>query len=78
MIGVCTRYEEHLSIGSRIARATNSMTEPSLDSKPIKEVKGILLIDSPKSLLEKDVSRLLLDLMDKCSSYLVHTSIFAH
>ena len=31
------------------------MTEPSLDSEPIEEVKGILLIDSPESLLEKDV-----------------------
>ena len=26
------------------ARATNPMTEPSLDSQPIKEVKGILLL----------------------------------
>ena len=31
------------------------MTDSSLDSKPIEEVKGILLIDSTKSLLEKDV-----------------------
>ena len=31
------------------------MTEPSLDSEPIEEVKGILLVDSPESLLEKDV-----------------------
>ena len=31
------------------------MTEPSLDSEPIEEVKGILLIDSSESLLEKDV-----------------------
>jgi len=28
----------------QIARATNSMTEPSLDFEPIKEVKGILLL----------------------------------
>ena len=43
------------TISVQIAKATNSMTEPSLDSEPIEEVKGILLIDSPKSLLEKDV-----------------------
>jgi hypothetical protein len=30
------------------------MTEPSLDSEPIEEVKGILFVDSPKSLPEKD------------------------
>jgi len=33
------------------------MTEPSLDSNPIEEVKGILLVDSPESLLEKDAER---------------------
>ena len=43
------------TISVQIAKATNSMTDSSLDSKPIEEVKGILLIDSPKSLLEKDV-----------------------
>jgi len=37
----------------QIARATNSMTEPSLDFEPIKEVKGILLVDSPESPYEK-------------------------
>ena len=31
------------------------MIEPSLDSEPTEEVKGILLVDSPKSLPEKDV-----------------------
>ena len=33
------------------------MIEPSLDSDPIEEVKGILLVDSPESLLEKDAER---------------------
>ena len=41
----------------QIARATNSMTEPSLDSEPIEEKKGILPIDSPKSFLEKHVEQ---------------------
>ena len=40
------------------ARATNPMTEPSLDSQPIKEVKGILLVDSLESLLEKDAKKI--------------------
>ena len=33
------------------------MIEPSLDSEPIEEVKGILLVDSPESLLEKDAEK---------------------
>ena len=33
------------------------MTEPSLDSKSIEEVKGLLPIDSPESLLEKDAEK---------------------
>ena len=33
------------------------MIEPSLDSEPIEEVKGIVLVDSPESLLEKDAER---------------------
>ena len=33
------------TISVQIAKATNSMTEPSLDSEPIEEVKVILLID---------------------------------
>ena len=33
------------------------MTEPSLDSEPIEQVKGILLVDSPESLLKKDAER---------------------
>jgi len=33
------------------------MTEPSLDTEPIEEVKGILLVDSLESLLEKDAER---------------------
>ena len=52
------KLEVHLgkeTISVQIARATNSMTEASLDSEPIEEVKGILLVDSPESLLEKDV-----------------------
>ena len=52
------KLEVHLgkkTISVQIARATNSMIEPSLDSEPIKEVKGILLVDSPESLLKKDV-----------------------
>ena len=54
------KLEVHLgkeTIFVQIARATNSMTEPSLDSEPIEEVKGILLIDSLESLLEKDVEK---------------------
>jgi len=35
------------TISVQIAKSTNSMTEPSLDSEPIEEVKGILLVDSP-------------------------------
>ena len=37
----------------QISRATNSMAEPSLETKPIMEVMGILPFDSPESLLEK-------------------------
>ena len=33
------------------------MTEPSLDSKLIKEVKRILSVDSPESLLQKDAEK---------------------
>ena len=33
------------------------MIEPSLDSEPIEEVKGILLVDSPESLLKKDAEK---------------------
>ena len=33
------------------------MTEPSLNSEPIEEVTGILLVDSPESLLEKDAEK---------------------
>ena len=43
------------TISIHIARAKNSMTEPSLNSEPIEGVKRILLVDSPESLLEKDV-----------------------
>jgi len=43
------------TFSAQIARATNSMTKQSLDSEPIEEVKGILLVDSPGSLIEKDV-----------------------
>ena len=52
------KLEVHLgkeTISVQIARVTNSMIEPSLDSEPTEEVKGILLVDSPESLLEKDV-----------------------
>ena len=31
------------------------MIEPSIDSEPIEEVKGVFLIDSVESLLEKDI-----------------------
>ena len=41
----------------QIATATNTMIEPSLDSEPIEEVKGILLVDSLESLLEKDAEK---------------------
>ena len=37
----------------QISRATNSRAEPTLDSEPIEEVKGILPIDSPESLLKR-------------------------
>jgi hypothetical protein len=36
------------------SRATNSMAEPFLDSEPIVEMIGILPVDSPESLLDKD------------------------
>jgi len=52
------KLEVHLgkeTISVQIAKSTNSMTEPSLDTEPIEEVKGILLVDSLESLLEKDV-----------------------
>ena len=38
---------------AQIATAANSMVEPSLVYEPIEEVKGILLLDSPESLLGK-------------------------
>jgi len=41
------------TISVQITRATDSRAEPTLDSEPIEEVKGILPINSPKSLLEK-------------------------
>jgi len=41
------------TISVQIVRATNSMTEPSLDFEPIEEVKGIFLVDSPESPWEK-------------------------
>jgi hypothetical protein len=41
----------------QIAGATNSMAEPPLDSKPVVEVTGILTVDSPESLLEKDAEK---------------------
>ena len=41
----------------QIAIATNTMIEPSLDSEPIEEVKGIILVDSPESLLEKGAEK---------------------
>ena len=50
------KLEVHLgkeTISLQIARATKSMTEPPLDFEPIKEVKGILLVDSPESPGEK-------------------------
>ena len=50
------KLEVHLgkdTISVQIAKSTNSMTEPSLDTEPIEEVKGILLVDSLESLLEK-------------------------
>ena len=45
------------TISVEIARAKNSMREPSLDSEPIEEVQGILRVDSPESLLEKDAEK---------------------
>ena len=45
------------TISVQIARATSSMTEPSLDSKSIEEVKGLLPVDSPESLFEKDAEK---------------------
>jgi hypothetical protein len=36
----------------KIARAKTTMTEPPCDSKPIEEVKGVLLFNSPESLLK--------------------------
>jgi len=45
------------TISVQITRATNSRAEPTLDSEPIEEVKGILPIDSPESLLEKDAKK---------------------
>ena len=40
-------------LSAQIAIATNIMAEPSLDYEPIEEVKEILLVDSPESLLGK-------------------------
>jgi hypothetical protein len=45
------------TISVQIIRATNSRAEPTLNSEPIEEVKGILPIDSPESLLEKDAEK---------------------
>ena len=45
------------TISVQITRATNSRAEPTLNSEPIEEVKGILPIDSPESLLEKDAEK---------------------
>ena len=54
MIEVCLGKETN---SVQITIATNSMIEPSLDYEPIEEVKGILLVDSPESLLEKDAEK---------------------
>ena len=54
MIEVCLGKETN---SVQITIATNSMIEPSLDYEPIEEVKGILLVDSPKSLLKKDAEK---------------------
>jgi hypothetical protein len=43
----------------QISRATNSMTEPSLESEPIIEMTGMLPIDSPESFLEKDAKKVI-------------------
>ena len=48
-------HPEKETISVQIAKATNSMIEPSIDSEPIEEVKGVFLIDSVESLLEKDI-----------------------
>ena len=45
------------TISVQITRATNSRAEPTLDSEPIEDIKGILPIDSPESLLEKDAEK---------------------
>ena len=41
----------------QIARAANSMADPSLKYEPIEEVKGVFPVDSPESLLEKYAER---------------------
>jgi hypothetical protein len=41
----------------QISRAVNSVAEPSLVPEPIMEVTGILLFDSPESLLKKDAEK---------------------
>jgi len=45
------------SFSVQIARAANSMADPSLKYEPIEEVKGVFLVDSPESLLEKDAEK---------------------
>jgi len=45
----------------QIARAANSMADPSLKDEPIEEVKGVFPVDSPESLLEKDAEKFIED-----------------
>ena len=41
----------------QIARAANSIADPSLNYEPIEEVKGVFPVDSLESLLEKDAEK---------------------
>ena len=41
----------------QIARAANSMADPSLKYEPIEEVKGVFPVDSLESLLKKDAEK---------------------
>jgi hypothetical protein len=52
----------------QISKASNSLAEPSFDSEPIMEEKGILPFDSPESLLKKDAEKFIEEIDDPTKS----------
>ena len=54
------------------------MTKPSLDSEPIEEVKGILLVDSLESLLEKDVEEFIKEEDGPTKPIYIYTYIYTY